>query len=71
MSELSFKALRVDEFGDDDSLIVEPGLFTLAHQVAQVGRALAEFSRNCRQVNTRLSKGIPLDGLPCSNRIAF
>ena len=34
--ELSFKAFRVLDLGDDDSLNVESGLFTLAHQFAQV-----------------------------------
>ena len=40
-SGLSFKVLRVLDFGDDDSLNVGPGLFTLAHQVSQVVRDLA------------------------------
>jgi hypothetical protein len=39
--ELSFKAFRVLDLGDDDSLNVEPRLFTLAHQFAQVVRDLA------------------------------
>jgi hypothetical protein len=41
MSNSPSRLFRVLDLGDDDSLNVEPRLFTLAHQFAQVVRDLA------------------------------